>query len=43
MSAGMITADYFTAVILLIICSSIATPIILKMLFNKDSHKPAKA
>ena len=43
MSAGMITADYFTAVILLIICSSIATPIILKMLFNKDSQKPGKA
>lgn len=36
MSAGMITAEYFTAVILLIICSSIATPIILKILFNKD-------
>lgn len=36
MSAGMISAEYFTAVILLIICSSIATPIILKMLFKKD-------
>lgn len=36
LSAGMITAEYFTAVILLIICSSIATPIILKILFEKD-------
>ena len=36
LSAGMITAEYFTAVILLIICSSIATPIILKILFAKD-------
>jgi Kef-type K+ transport system membrane component KefB len=36
LSAGMISAEYFTAVILLIICSSVATPIILKVLFHKD-------
>lgn len=37
LSVGMITSDFFTAVILLIICSSVLTPIILKVLFNKDS------
>lgn len=37
LSVGMITAEYFTAVILLIICSSVLTPIILKLLFNKDN------
>lgn len=36
LSVGMITAEFFTAVILLIICSSVLTPIILKLLFNKD-------
>lgn len=41
LSADMITAEYFTAVILLIICSSIVTPIILKVLFNKDKVKAA--
>lgn len=43
LSVKMITAEYFTAVILLIICSSIATPIILKILFAKDDAKTAKA
>lgn len=38
LSVGMITSEFFTAVILLIIVSSIATPIILKALFNKDSE-----
>lgn len=38
LSVGMITSEFFTAVILLIIVSSIATPIILKTLFNKDSE-----
>jgi len=36
LSVGMISAEYFTAVILLIICSSILTPIVLKILFSKD-------
>lgn len=39
LSVGMITSEFFTAVILLIIVSSIATPIILKTLFNKDNEK----
>ena len=38
LSVGMISAEFFTAVILLIICSSILTPIILKILFNKDNQ-----
>ncbi|MCM1266694.1 MAG: cation:proton antiporter [Bacteroidales bacterium] len=36
LSAGLLTADYFMAVILLILCSSIATPIVLKFLYNRD-------
>lgn len=35
LSVGLMDANYFTAVILLIIISSIATPIILKMLYTK--------
>lgn len=38
LDAGLLTADYFTAVILLILVSSIATPIILKFLYSKESH-----
>lgn len=41
LSAGMITSEYFTAVILLIICSSVATPILLKVLFARDKEKAA--
>ena len=37
LSAGMITAEYFTAVILLIICSSVLTPVVLKLLFSKET------
>lgn len=33
---GLLTSDYFTAVILLILVSSISTPIILKYIFSKD-------
>ncbi|HCA04869.1 MAG TPA: sodium:proton antiporter [Ruminococcaceae bacterium] len=33
---GLISSQYFTAVILLIVVSSIATPIILKLLYSKD-------
>lgn len=40
LSAGMITAEYFTAVILLIICSSVLTPVILKFLFSKEKDIP---
>lgn len=41
LSVGMISSEYFTAVILLIICSSILTPIILKLLFSKDKAECA--
>lgn len=37
LSVGLLTPIYFTAVILLIIISSIATPIILKVLYAKDT------
>lgn len=40
LSAGMIEAKYFTSVILLIICSSIATPIILKLLYKGENSGP---
>ena len=39
LAVGMVSPEYFTSVILLIICSSVITPIILKLLF-KDEHKP---
>lgn len=38
LSVGMLTPIYFTAVILLIIISSIFTPIILKLLYAKDKE-----
>lgn len=41
LAAGLLTADYFTAVILLILVSSIATPIILKLLYSRDDKKEA--
>ena len=42
LSVGLMTPVYFTAVILLIIISSIATPIILKLLYAKDpADEPA--
>ena len=40
LSAGMIEAKYFASVILLIICSSIATPIILKLLYKGENSGP---
>lgn len=43
LAAGLLTADYFTAVILLILVSSIATPIILKMLYARDEKKSGAA
>ena len=39
LSVGLLTPVYFTSVILLIIVSSIATPIILKLLYAKDYNK----
>lgn len=39
LAQGMIDSRYFTAVILLIIVSSILTPILLKLLYNKDEKK----
>lgn len=41
LSVGLLTPVYFTSVILLIIISSIATPIILKMLYARDDRKEA--
>lgn len=38
LSEGLITADYFTAVILLIIVSSIIVPIILKLLYRGEKE-----
>ena len=37
LSVGMVESKYFTAVILLIIVSSISTPIILKFLYSKEA------
>ena len=39
LSVGMISSEYFTAVILLIISSSVMTPIVLKFLFSKDKEE----
>lgn len=39
LAAGLLTADYFAAVILLILVSSIATPIVLKLLYARDDRK----
>ena len=41
LAAGLLTSDYFTAVILLILASSIITPVMLKRLYKKDSEVPA--
>lgn len=44
LQVGMIESRYFTAVIFLILVSSITTPIVLKLLYSRDSgKKPAKA
>lgn len=37
LAAGMLTPEYFTSVILLIIVSSIMTPIVLKLLYAKET------
>ncbi len=36
LNVGLLNSVYFTAVILLIVFSSILTPIILKILYSKD-------
>lgn len=41
LAAGLLTADYFTAVILLILVSSIATPILLKLFYSRDANSAA--
>ena len=41
LSAGLLSPVYFTSVIFLIIVSSILTPIILKILYSKDTVSPA--
>ena len=41
LDAGIISNEYFSAVILLIIVSSISTPLLLKMTYNKDEMKAA--
>ena len=43
LSVGLMTPVYFTAVILLIIVSSIITPIILKVLYSKDPEESVQA
>ena len=37
LSVGMVESKYFTAVILLIIASSVLTPIVLKFLYSKKA------
>ena len=39
LSVGLISADYFTAVILLILVSSIATPLVLKLMYARDEEQ----
>lgn len=39
LSVGLVSSEYFTAVILLIVASSILTPIILKLLYAQESSK----
>lgn len=42
LAVGMVTPEYFTSVILLILCSSVASPILLKILYrgeDKPDHK----
>lgn len=43
LSVGLLTPVYFTSVILLIIVSSISTPIILKLLYSKDKQSALAA
>ena len=38
LAVGMVSPEYFTSVILLIICSSVASPIFLKLLYKGEKH-----
>ena len=40
LNAGLVSSDYFTAVILMILASSILAPVLLKILY-KDKNKTA--
>jgi Kef-type K+ transport system membrane component KefB len=40
LAVGLLTADFFTAVILLILVSSVITPVILKKLYSGKSPDP---
>lgn len=42
LSVGLLDSEYFTAVILLIVISSVATPIILKLLYKRDDKRDAE-
>ena len=42
LAVGMVTPEYFTSVILLILCSSVLSPIIMKILYRGE-HKPDHA
>lgn len=43
LSVGLLTPEYFTCVILLIITSSVVTPILLKLVFSKHPGDPAES
>ena len=43
LKAGIIGSEYFTAVILLIIVSSLLTPLLLKAVFSRDNDVPETA
>ena len=38
LAVGMISSQYFTSVILLIICSSIVSPVLLKLLYRGEDR-----
>ena len=42
LAVGMVSSEYFTSVILLILCSSVLSPIIMKLLYRGE-HKPDHA
>lgn len=42
LSVNLLTPEYFTAVILLIIASSVSTPILLKLLYARDAQRSAQ-
>lgn len=43
LAAGLLEHSFFTAVILLIIVSSVATPVILKAVYSRDAEEPVGA